>query len=116
MQEDEIMDVEENISSSSNSSDKDEREQDEGENEEAIEETEENDHDDHDHNSSDGALLELAYQQQEAMEELSNIFRVLNMSPIHDRWAPRLYWTIEERVRLQGPILLQSDVQSISYI
>jgi TATA-binding protein-associated factor Taf7 len=83
-EEDETMDVEENISSSRNSSDKDEQEQ-EQEEEEENEETEENDDDDHDENSCDDSLHELTYQQQEAMEELSNTFRVLNMSRIHDR-------------------------------
>ena len=39
---------------------------------------------DQDENSGDDSLYELTYQQQEAMEKLSNVFRMLNLSPIHD--------------------------------
>ena len=84
IEEDETMDIEENISSSDSLFDKDEQEQEQDEEQgEDNEETDEDD--DHDQNSSDDSLHELTYQQQEAMEELSNTFRMLNMSPIHDR-------------------------------
>ncbi|CAF3319833.1 unnamed protein product, partial [Rotaria sp. Silwood2] len=75
MAEDGMMDVEENISSNDDMSNDDEEEQDEEKEEENSNE---------DESSDDDSLHELTYQQEEAMETLSNVFRMLNMSPIHD--------------------------------
>ncbi|CAF2977178.1 unnamed protein product [Rotaria sp. Silwood2] len=76
MAEDGMMDVEENISSNDDMSNDDEEEQDEEKEEENSNE---------DESSDDDSLHELTYQQEEAMETLSNVFRMLNMSPIHDQ-------------------------------
>jgi hypothetical protein len=40
---------------------------------------------DQDENSSGDSLHEITHQQQEAMDTSFNVFRILNMRPIHDR-------------------------------
>ena len=88
MELDAAMDVDENINSNDDMSDYDEQEQNSEEEEDANDEDCDNDDDDttdQDENSGDDSLYELTYQQQEAMEKLSNVFRMLNLSPIHDQ-------------------------------
>ncbi|CAF4544516.1 unnamed protein product, partial [Rotaria sp. Silwood2] len=53
--------------------------------EEEQDEEKEEENSNEDESSDDDSLHELTYQQEEAMETLSNVFRMLNMSPIHDQ-------------------------------
>ena len=96
MAEDGMMDVEENISSNDDMSNDDEEEQDEekeedddydddNNNEDNDDISDEEENSNEDESSDDDSLHELTYQQEEAMETLSNVFRMLNMSPIHDQ-------------------------------
>jgi hypothetical protein len=94
MELDAAMDVDENINSNDDMSDYNEKEQNSEEeedanNEDCDDDDDEDDDDDdttnQDENSGDDSLDELTYQQQEAMEKLSNVFRMLNLSPIHDQ-------------------------------
>lgn len=88
MNKDEVMEVEGDSRSNDEMSNSDEQEQDE----EEIEEPDSDDHheehvdiSDKDEQSSDESLYEITYQQQEAVDKLSNVFRILNMDPIHDQ-------------------------------
>ncbi|CAF1173028.1 unnamed protein product [Didymodactylos carnosus] len=86
---DAVMDVDENINSNDHMSDYDEQEQNSEEQEDANDddcddEDDDDDTTDQDKKSDDDTLYEITYQQQEAMEKLSNLFRMLNSSPIHD--------------------------------
>jgi len=94
MELDAAMDVDENINSNDDMSDYNEQEQNSEEEEDANDEDCDDDDDeddddddttDQDENSGDDSLYKLTYQQQEAMEKLSNVFRMLNLSPIHDQ-------------------------------
>ena len=87
MEEDEDMEVEKNTSSNDDMPDEDEQEQEQEEEEEEEEEKDNKDDEmsDQDGDSSGDSLHELTYQQQEAMDTLSNVFRMLNMSSIHDQ-------------------------------
>ena len=95
------MDVDENINSNDDMSDYDEQEQKSEEEDNATDDCDDDDDEDDDNttdqdeNSSDDSLYELTYQQQEAMEKLSNVFRMLNLSPIHDQWVHRFHQVLE---------------------
>ena len=68
-----------NIDDGKETDDNDNEEEEEEEEEEEVEEEDDDDDDD------DDSFHELIYKQQQAFEPLSSIFRMLNVSPIHDR-------------------------------
>ncbi|CAF1339127.1 unnamed protein product [Didymodactylos carnosus] len=84
MAEDEAMDVEETISPKDDMFNDDEQDEEKKEEDDDYDD-DNNDICDEDENSDDDSLHELTYQQQEAMETLSNVFQMLNMSLIHDQ-------------------------------
>jgi hypothetical protein len=89
MVEDEAMDIEGHTSSNGDVSSADEKEA--NETEEKEEDTDDDGDEDMDdisdvkEHSDDDSSHELTYQQQEAIETLSSVFRMLNVEPIHDR-------------------------------
>jgi hypothetical protein len=78
MEDDEDMEIDVRISS-------DDEMPNEAEHEEEDERNNDEEMDDQDGDGIEDSLLELTHQQQEAMETLSNVFRMLNMRTIHDQ-------------------------------
>lgn len=107
MNENEIMDTEEQTNFNDDSShDDDEENNANGTREEQNyigDSSDEQSDDIDDEQSGDDSFYEITHQQQEAMATLSNIFKMLNVDPIHDRQVHVLILAFYKYPSFEGP-------------